>query len=231
MHGLMIFSGLFGALAVIFWFFGQPIWSLLNVPRQLNQLWQGVAVRRNHAIEHATVNVLEERYGSQLVDGCATTEGFRIRAAIDPALLLDAAREGLLRLQRGERSMAIYRRCATALSFCFLTVASIGLGMVAFLDMLSSTSIFLALTIAGALTPKLSPLFQRFFTTSLDVKGMSIGAIELVPPTLFMGLSFAAGGAEFAVRTKPARRIYQPPYRYGERVPVYVPVENNTRQR
>src|SRR5687768_7979943 len=108
---VMIFSGLFGALALLFFVLRQSLWSVLNVPRQLTQLVHGLAVRRNHAIEHATVNVLEERYGSQLVDGCATTEGFRIRAAIDPALLLDAAREGLLRLQRGDRALAIHGRC------------------------------------------------------------------------------------------------------------------------
>lgn len=227
---VMIFSGLFGALALLFFVLRQSLWSLLNVPRQVAQLVHGLAVRRNHAIEHATVNVLEERYGSQLVDGCATTEGFRIRAAIDPALLLDAAREGLLRLQRGDRALAIHGRCTTALLLSYLTVSSSLISLLATTNTVSPQNLALVLVLTVAATPKISRLVQRFLTTSLDVKGMTIGAVELVPPTLFMGLALD-GGAEFAVRTKPERRIYHPPYRYGERVPVYVPVENRERGR
>lgn len=228
---VMIFSGLFGALALLFLVLRQSLWSVLNVPRQVGQLVHGLAVRRNHAIEHATVNVLEERYGSQLVDGCATTEGFRIRAAIDPALLLDAAREGLLRLQRGDRALAIHGRCTTALLISYLVVSGSLISLLATTNTVSPQNLALVLVLTVAATPKISRLVQRFLTTSLDVKGMTIGAIELVPPTLFMGLALDGGGAEFAVRTKPERRIYQPPYRYGERVPVYVPVENRERGR
>jgi hypothetical protein len=227
---VMIFSGLFGALALLFFVLRQSLWSVLNVPRQVTQLVHGLAVRRNHAIEHATVNVLAERYGQQLVDGCATTEGFRIRAAIDPALLLDAAREGLLRLQRGDRALAIHGRCTTALLLSYAVVSTSLISLLATTHAVSPQNLALVLVLTVAATPKISRLVQRFLTTSMDVKGMTIGAVELVPPTLFMGLAFN-GGAEFAVRTKPERRIYHPPYRYGERVPVYVPVENRERGR
>lgn len=226
----MILSGLLGALAILFVTLGQPVWSLLNVPRQVAHLGRGLAVRRNHAIEHATVNVLEERYGSQLMDGCATPEGFRIRAAIDPALLLDAAREGLLRLQRGDRALAINQRCATALVLSHLTLGSSLITMLLTTQTVSPLNLVLVLILSVFLTPKISRLSQRFLTTSMDVKGMSIGAVELVPPTLVLGFAFA-GGAEIAICIKPARRIYQPPYRYGERVPVYVPVDNNSTNR
>ncbi len=226
----MILSGLFGALAILFFGLGQSVWSLVNVPRQILNLVHGLAVRRNHAIEHATVNVLEERYGSQLVDGCATPEGFRIRAAIDPVLLFDAAREGLLRLQRGDRALAIHRRCATALVLTYLTLGSSLITLLLATDAISPFNLTLVLILTVAATPKVSRLLQRFLTTSMDVKGMSIGAVELVQPTLVMGFAFV-GGVEFAVRTKPARRIFHSPMRYGERVPVYVPVESNDHRR
>lgn len=212
-----------GALLALFLLVGQPIASLAQVPHQVGQLLHGLLVRRNHAIQHATVNVLEERYGPSDLDGYATTEGFHIRGKIDPALLFDAAREGLLRLQRGDRALAIQRRCATTLAAGHVSVAATLLAVIAASHAFSPLNLALVALLAMALAPKLSRLLQRI-TTSMDVKGMGIGSIELVPPRRVFGLLLAEG-VEFAVRIKPARRIYQPPYRYGERVPVYVPSE------
>ncbi len=224
----IIILGVIGALALLFLFLGQPLWSLLNVPRQALFLWQGSAARRNHAIEHATVNVLEERYGTVALDGYSTSEGFRIRGPIDPAMLLDAAREGLLRLQRGDRALAVHVRCATTLTASHLVMSSLLIASLVVAEVASIFNIALSLLIAVALAPKLSRWLQRWIITSMDVKGMSIGAIELVQPRLVLGVMLA-GGAEFAVRTKPARRVYHTPYRYGEHV--FVPVEARSKQR
>lgn len=225
----MIIGGLFGTLALLLLVLRQSLWSVLGVPRQIGQLIHGLNVRRNHAIEHATVHVLEELYGAKMVDGCATTEGFRIRAAVDPVLIFDAAREGLSRLQRGDGALAINRRCATALLVSYFAVGGSLVSLLLTTHNVSPLNLALVLILTVAATPKISRVVQRFLTTSLDVKGMSIGGVELVAPTLMMGFAFA-GGAEFAVRTKPARRIYHPPYRYGEQVPIYVPNENRERR-
>ncbi len=213
------------ALALVFTLIRQSLWSLINVPRQLMQLAHGAMVRRNHAIEHATANVLEERYGSQAIDGCATVEGFRIVAAVDPVLLLDAAREGLLRLQRGDRALALHKRCSTTLLLSYTIVTGLLLSMLNAAHAVTIPNLSLVLIIAIASTPKLSNLMQRFVTTSTDVKGMSIGGVELVPPTMAMGFA-TPGGVEFAIRTKPARRGYRTPNQFNEHAHVHVPVEN-----
>lgn len=221
---LVLFATLMGLLVIL----NQPLVSLLRVPQQVVYLLRGGMVRRNHAIQHATVHVLEERYGASRLHGYATTEGFRLRGTIEPAMLLDAAREGLLRLQRGDRALAIHSRCATSLATSHTFVSGLVMWVLAAINMVSLASTVAGLLLATLLTPTISQLAQRFITTSLDVKGMSIGGIELIAPKQLLGFALASG-AEFAVRTKPARRIYQPPYRYGERVPVYVPVETSHR--
>ena len=184
-------------------------------------LWHGATVRRNHAIEHATVNVLEERYGHHALDGYATHEGFHIRGAVDPVLLLDAAREALLRLQRGDRTLAILTRCTTTL-LCSFVAAWSGLTLaLALANTLTALTLLLAALLAAVVAPTISHWLQRSIIISLDVKGMSIGGVELLQPEPLFG--FKLVGVELAVRTKPARRVYHHPYRYGD--PAYVPVE------
>ena len=41
-------------------------------------------VRRNHALEHATVNVIEERYGPSNIAGMAYEDGFTLKGTLDP---------------------------------------------------------------------------------------------------------------------------------------------------
>ena len=216
-----IILGLFCTLVVLFFLVKQPLWSLLNVPRQLLHLWQGSAARRNHAIEHATINVLEERYGAHTLDGYSTNEGFRIRGPIDPAMLLDAAREGLLRLQRDDRALAINVRCATTLTTSFLLLNATFMSILATLKLWEVPGIMVTLLLSALGSLSLSRWMQHGIITSMDVKGMSIGSIELIRCRSMFGLALT--GAEFAVRTRPARRVYRPAYRYGEHV--YVPVE------
>ena len=74
------------------------------------------AIRRNHALEHATVAVLLARHGPTRLAGRATASGFVIVAELDPAKLEDAAREALRRLQAGEASLAISPLCGTTVA-------------------------------------------------------------------------------------------------------------------
>lgn len=73
-------------------------------------------VRRNHALEHATVAVLFARKGPQRLAGRASGNGFFIIGKIDPTLLRSSADEALMRLQRGEANLAISPMCGTNLA-------------------------------------------------------------------------------------------------------------------
>ena len=85
-------------------------------------------VRRNHALEHATMTVLSERQRSLRLVGRSSLWGFYIYGDVSTESVLTAAQEGLRRLKAGQRQMAIHPNCGTNLA-----VAGILAGLGAFL--------------------------------------------------------------------------------------------------
>ena len=81
-------------------------------------------VRRNHALEHATVAILFGRRGPQRLAGRASGNGFFILGNVDPALLQSCADEALTRLQRGEANLAVSPMCGTNLAVTGAVCAS-----------------------------------------------------------------------------------------------------------
>ena len=71
------------------------------------------AIRRNHALEHATVAVLLAQTGPQRLAGRAAVDGFVIVGEVDTTALDRAAQEALRRLQAGQASLAISPLCGT----------------------------------------------------------------------------------------------------------------------
>src|SRR3972149_11075566 len=75
------------------------------------------AVRRNHALEHATVSILMGRLGPGVrMVGRATQSGFYIYGDVPTDRLEEAAAEGLARLKRGEAGLAVSPLCGTNLA-------------------------------------------------------------------------------------------------------------------
>src|SRR3970282_585314 len=75
------------------------------------------AVRRNHALEHATISILLSRHGPNIrVLGRAAPDGFYIYGDIPTGTLRRLAHEGLTRLQRGESHLAVSPLCGTNLA-------------------------------------------------------------------------------------------------------------------
>ena len=85
-------------------------------------------VRRNHALEHATMHVLAERYRELRLVGRSSLWGFYIYGNVPTEGVLAAAQEGLQRLQAGQRQLAIHPHCGSN-----LVVAGILAGLGAFL--------------------------------------------------------------------------------------------------
>ena len=93
------------------------------------------AVRRNHALEHATVAVMLGRIGPQLrLVGRAVPDGFYIYGDVPERQVATSAQEALQRLQRGEAMLAVSPLCGTnlavagALAGVTATLASTGSG-------------------------------------------------------------------------------------------------------
>ena len=85
-------------------------------------------VRRNHALEHATMHVLSERYRALKLVGRSSLWGFYIYGDVPTEGVIAAAQEGLQRLRAGQRHYAIHPNCGSNLA-----VAGILAGLGAFL--------------------------------------------------------------------------------------------------
>jgi len=79
--------------------------------------------KRNHALEHATINVLSEHHKGFSAQGNSFPAGFdlNIYGNIDEADVRQAVDEARQRLQNGEEGLAVHPNCGTVL----LTTASI----------------------------------------------------------------------------------------------------------
>jgi len=93
-------------------FLGVAIMTLINAPVQLFYLLTHPEVRKNHALEHATIHVLEELVPVKL-SGVSNPNGFIIQGVSDPYLVLQAAHEAKRRLLSGEKDLAVHPRCGT----------------------------------------------------------------------------------------------------------------------
>lgn len=155
------------------------------VPRSL--LWAAVnkRVRQNHALEHATVNVIEEKIGRTNLSGYAVKDGFKLYGTVElsPEFIFQAAQLGLARLKSGEHSLVVHQRCGTSLlmtnfMFALLIIATF-VGMKFF-----NIFYFIAALIAINLLAKpLGRFTQKYITTSADVRNITITELEVRTPS------------------------------------------------
>lgn len=70
-------------------------------------------VQRNHGLEHATLNILSQRYPKQSLAGHSDTGGFWIIGDVTIEDVYEAVEEALSRLKNGEKHLAVHRNCGT----------------------------------------------------------------------------------------------------------------------
>ncbi len=180
---LLVMFGVFLLVFIPFKFAFNSIVILLSAPGQIFQIATNKILRKNHALEHATINVLEEKYGRGLFfSGLAREDGFFIRGSANPIEVEEAAREGLLRLQRGEKNLAVHTRCGTTILVVNLLSSIVFLAILFGLGAFSLLYVILAILLANLAGPSLGVFFQRLFTTSPKVKGMVIKGVESRSP-------------------------------------------------
>ena len=148
--------------------------SLLDIPLVSR-------VRRNHAVEHATMHVLARRQPYLNVVGRTALDGFYVYGNVDTTALANSAAEGLARLQAGEAELAVHPRCGTNLA-----VAGFLAGLAAFMVMVVGRSksrlskfpsFILAATLAVIVSQPLGLLIQERVTTLPDVSGLRISGV------------------------------------------------------
>lgn len=160
--------------------FAHSMVTLLFVPQQIWAIARDRTTRRTHACEHATVNVIESKFGPQpQMGGVATHTGFYIwgAEAFHPNILIAAAQEALQRMKSGEGELALHPRCGTSLAVARLVFASVFIGGLIAIGYFSFTALLVALVLSWLLGRPVGLWVQRHFTTSSDVDELRIQAV------------------------------------------------------
>jgi hypothetical protein len=72
-------------------------------------------VRRNHALEHATLQILAKKKPQQAYGGYSDVRGLRILANVSTEDVHEAVEEALQRLRAGDYGLAIHPHCGQIL--------------------------------------------------------------------------------------------------------------------
>ncbi|MBT9130256.1 MAG: hypothetical protein DDT40_00547 [candidate division WS2 bacterium] len=157
----------------------QSIVAVFTVPKQIYELFKKPLLRKNHAIEHATINVLEKHLASKAVfSGYAREDGFIIQGPVDILTLEVAARNALDRLKAGEKELAIHSSCGTGKAVGSFISGVIILGIFLFAGYFNIWTIILSFLISTFVGPIVGEMVQKIFTTIPEVKDMFIGSVE-----------------------------------------------------
>ena len=138
------------------------------------------SVRRNHALEHATIAVLASRLGHDLrVVGRATYNGFYLYGEMNEDQVRDSAEEALRRLRGGEDYLAISPMCGTNLAVAGLLAGLSSLLALGNRGRLERTpNVLLASMLAGLAAQPLGGLAQKHVTTHSDLSDTELVSIR-----------------------------------------------------
>ena len=140
--------------------------------------------RRNHALEHATLQVLAEKTPRLRAAGYSDPNGFWLIGDIETHQVEDAVTRAAARLQGGERSLAIHPNCGTN-----LVTTGLLAGSFAWLAMLGTGRswrnrverwpfVVTLVTLAMILAQPLGPFLQERVTTNAATQGLEIIRIQ-----------------------------------------------------
>jgi hypothetical protein len=164
----------------------QAVGSLFVYPRQLRAIFGNKILRRNHALEHATIVVMMEREPGRRLNGFSTDDGFFVQGVRSISEVESAAREAMRRLQNGEKRLAIHRNCGTTIVAANLLAAVFFLVTLGFFLYLGVGNLYLmilgSVVLAFALRIPLSLILQRFVTTDADLTNAEVGWVEPAQP-------------------------------------------------
>lgn len=139
------------------------------------------AVRRNHALEHATVAMLIGRHGALRVAGRASGDGFFLICHRSPEEVRTAADEALRRLRSGEAALAVSPYCGTNIAVTALL--STGIAAAALSSGPRSQRLpqaVVASMVAVVLAQPLGRMLQRVVTTRPDLGNVEVTGVQRI---------------------------------------------------
>lgn len=144
-------------------------------------------IRRNHALEHATLQVLAEKNPRRMLAGYSDTRGFWVVGEVSAEELLEAANRAAARLRAGESGLAIHPHCGTnyavsgalAGTVAWLAMLRPAKGFVRKLDQLSLVISLVALTLV--LAQPLGPRLQAAVTVEPRIGELEVSEVTRYP--------------------------------------------------
>jgi|YNPNPStandDraft_1061719.scaffolds.fasta_scaffold28967_2 hypothetical protein len=141
-------------------------------------------LRRNHALEHATISLLAQRFPRQPLAGYSFPGGFIVLGEVPAEAVRSAALEALTRLQNGEWQLAIHPYCGTNLLTTALLAGLLGwlslAGARTRKEKLAAFPLTIGLVMTGIVVSQpLGPLIQKHVTTCSNPQRLSI--VDVVP--------------------------------------------------
>ena len=141
-------------------------------------------IRRNHALEHATLQILGAKNPHLRLAGYSDSLGFWIIGKVDFDELQEAIHQAETRLNQGEAHLAIHPNCGTNFAASGLVAA-----MAAFLAMLGSGNsnrsrwerlplAAVLVTLSLILSRPLGPWLQAVATTDAHLNGLHVVGID-----------------------------------------------------
>lgn len=142
-----------------------------------------IQIRKNHALEHASIHVLETKYQKKCLSGYSIYNGFFLMGNLTIQEAKDAADLALARLQHGEKQLAIHPGCGTNLAvtgFCTAVGAMITLSGAnsrkerwnRFSSLVSMSSLMVMISRPLGINA------QKYITTDAEVSGLRIMGIS-----------------------------------------------------
>jgi hypothetical protein len=156
------------------------------------------AVRRNHALEHATISVLSSKLGRDVrLVGRATRNGFYLYGDMPADRVSESAIEALQRLRRGETHLAISPMCGTNLAVAGMLAglsSLLALGTRSRLERVPN--VLVASMLAVLVAQPLGRLAQKHVTTNPDLSDTELVGIRQggLGPGRFHKIDTSRGG-------------------------------------
>ena len=141
-------------------------------------------VRRNHALEHATLHILAQKIPNLRMAGHSTHSGFRLIGDIPIETIAEAVQEAQKRLKAGERRLAVHPFCGTNFVTSGTLAGLAGASAMAGMrkdrkDLLERLVMAVTLsTFALMLSQPLALYLQREITTCADLGSLHVTVIH-----------------------------------------------------
>jgi hypothetical protein len=150
---------------------------ILNLPLILE-------TRRNHALEHATLHILANKYKTSMA-GHSNPTGFFLFGDLQLEDIAIAATEALTRLKAGESGLAVHEGCGTNIVITALLPATLAWmplrGAKSSRWRLSLVPIALIFAVFGYfLSRPLGPWLQKYITTEAHMGNMQVTHVLVI---------------------------------------------------